>query len=59
MKKSKAKEKVIQILMERDGLTEKEAKEVIAECREALLAGDEYAMEAYLGLEDDYIFDIL
>ena len=36
-----------------------DAKIAIAECREALLNGDDYAIEDYLGLEDDYIFDIL
>ena len=47
------------ILMERDGLTSKEADEQIAECREALQNGDWEAMADYLGLEDDYIFDVL
>lgn len=46
------------ILMERDGLTEDEAKEQIDECREALMDGDFEAMADYLGLEDDYIFDL-
>ena len=50
---------VVEILMNRDGISRVEAKEMIAECREALLNGDEYAIEDYLGLEDDYIFDIL
>ena len=47
------------ILMRRDGISRAEAKEMIAECREALLEGDSYAIEDILGLEDDYIFDIL
>lgn len=51
--------RVVQILMERDGLTEEEAKEQIGECREALNNGDFNAIENYLGLEDDYLFDIL
>ena len=50
---------VVEILMKRDGVTRQEAKEMIAECREALMNGDEYAIEDYLGLEDDYIFEIL
>ena len=50
---------VVRILMERDGVTEHEAKEQIAECREALNNGDFCAIEDYLGLEDDYIFYIL
>ena len=48
-----------EILMKRDGISRAEAYEMIAECREALLDGDEYAIEDILGLEDDYIFDIL
>lgn len=47
------------ILMERDGLTSEEADDMIAECREALEDGDFSAMQDYLGLEDDYIFDII
>ena len=49
----------IKILMERDGLTKEEAKEQMAECREALMNGDFEAMADYLGLEDDYIFDLI
>lgn len=51
--------RVVQILMERDGLTESEALDQITECREALESGDFDAMSIYLGLEDDYIFDII
>lgn len=47
------------ILMERDGLTSEEADDMIAECEEALEGGDFSAMQDYLGLEDDYIFDII
>ena len=47
------------ILMERDGMTAKEAKELMEECREALLNGDTEAIADYLGLEDDYIFDLI
>ena len=50
---------VMKILMERDGLTEEEAREQMDECREALMNGDMYAIEDYLGLEDDYIFDLI
>ena len=49
----------MKILMERDGLTKEEAKEQMAECREALMNGDFEAMADYLGLEDDYIFDLI
>ena len=47
------------ILMERDELTSEEADELIAETREALNNGDWDAMEDYLGLAPDYIFDVL
>lgn len=49
----------MKILMERDGLTEAEAKEQMDECREALMDGDFEAIGDYLGLEDDYIFDLI
>ena len=45
--------------MERDGLTKAETKRLIAECREELLSGNENAIQEILGLEDDYIFDII
>lgn len=48
----------MKILMERDGLTAEEAREQMDECREALMDGDFEAMADYLGLEDDYIFDL-
>ena len=54
-----AMDKVVKILIARDGLTEQEAKELIGECQDALLRGEEYAIEDYLGLEDDYIFDVM
>lgn len=51
--------KTMNILMERDGLTEDEAKDLMAECREELENGNFNAMSEILGLEDDYIFDII
>ena len=51
--------KLEKILIKRDGLTLEEAKEQIDECREALIDGDFEAIADYLGLEDDYIFDII
>ena len=50
---------VIKILMKRDGLSKKEAQDLVRECREALEEGDTEAIQYYLGLEDDYIFDVL
>lgn len=63
----KKKNKVVEILMHRDGDTEVEAKSRIAECKremmESIACGDYEGAEdmlAYdLGLEMDYIFDIL
>lgn len=49
----------MRILMERDGLSEAQAREQMDECREALFNGDYDAIEDYLGLEDDYIFDLI
>ena len=49
----------MRILMERDGMTEEEAKELMNETREELLNGNWNAMSEFLGLEDDYIFDLI
>ena len=58
--------KIIQILMERDGMTYEEAKEAYEETREEMLesiaegnldAGE--ILAGNLGLEMDYIFDFL
>ena len=53
-----AMNEVLRILMERDGLSEDEAREEMAECVDALCNGDFEAINDYLGLEDDYIFDL-
>ena len=49
----------MRILMERDGMTAEEARDLMAECREELESGNYSAMQDILGLEDDYIFDII
>lgn len=53
---------VIEILMERDGLTREEAAALIVEVREQMINhpydADEILMDE-LGLEMDYLFDIL
>lgn len=57
--------RVVQILMKRDDLTEQEATELLDECREALAdcnydpEESQDIIQDYLGLEPDYIFDIL
>ena len=58
-KKCKSKNRVVQILMNRDDLTEFEALDLINQCRESLENGNYDAIYEYLGLEDDYIFDII
>jgi hypothetical protein len=54
---------VVRILMERDGLTEAEAKETLEEVREMISEADPWEAEDIiadeLGLEMDYIFDII
>ena len=50
---------VQRVLMERDGMSAEEALDLMDECREALENGDFEAIADYLGLEDDYIFDLL
>jgi len=56
--------KIIKILMQRDGISEEEAKALINETRDEImmldnpLEADNILME-YLGLEPDYLFDIL
>lgn len=47
------------ILMERDGLTENEAKALMNECTEELMNGNSDAIMEILGLEDNYIFDLI
>lgn len=55
--------KVIEILMKRDGLDEEEARALVEETRDEIISLDD-PMEAdnimmdYLGLEPDYILDI-
>ena len=55
--------KVVKILMERDGMTKSDAEELINETIEEILTGDPFEAEDImlnmLGLEMDYIFDIL
>ena len=56
--------KIVKILMERDGIDEEEARSLIKETRDEImmldnpLEADTVLME-YLGLEPDYMFDVL
>lgn len=58
-KSTKSINKVEEILMRRDGLTRTEAHTLRLECAEAITTGEWDAINSYLGLEDDYIFDVL
>jgi hypothetical protein len=52
---------LIKILITRDGMSEQEATEAIAEARELIFDGhdpEEILMDEF-GLEADYIFDLL
>lgn len=59
--------RVVQILMNRDGMTETEAREAVQDCvdmmEEAIEAGHYLEAEDIfmdeLGLEPDYIFDVI
>lgn len=54
---------VINILMNRDGMTRDEARELVIETREMLLSADVWEADEIiadqLGLEPDYTMDIL
>ena len=56
-------ENVINILVNRDGMTRDEARELVIETREMLLSADVWEADEIvadqLGLEPDYIMDIL
>jgi hypothetical protein len=56
-----AKNPIIAILMERDGLTFAEAREALEEAAQEVRAGanPEEVLEYNFGLEPDYIFDLL
>ena len=49
------------VLMERDGISLKEARDLIDNCRGEIVDGmdPEEAMSEWLGLEPDYLLDIL
>lgn len=53
--------RVVAILMARDGMSQKEAEELVKECRQMVYEGEDptEVLECELGLEPDYIFDII
>lgn len=55
--------KVVEILMKRDSMTQKEAEELLDQTVQELEAnnwrGGEEIMMDYLGIEMDYLFDVI
>ena len=54
--------RVIRILDERDGMTREDAKDLVYETREMIIRNPDEAdeiIEDQLGLEPDYLFDVL
>ena len=52
--------KIVEILIDRDDMTEREAREFVAECKERICEGEDPEEVLYdLGLEIDYIFDLI
>lgn len=57
---SKPENRVVCILMERDGLTEQEATDQVMNCLDLMLeTGDDGVLMEELGLEPDYVIDVL
>ena len=51
--------RAVKTIMERDRVTERVARELVEECRVALDNGDNGAVRDILGLDDEYIVDVL
>jgi hypothetical protein len=56
-----SREAVIEILKRRDGMTTDEAEELLEECSDRILRGEDpdEVLREELGLEPDYLFAIL
>lgn len=55
-------ESIIEILMERDGMTESEAVDLVEECRALIFEeglDPEEVLYEHLGLEPDYLYDLI
>jgi len=56
---------VIEIIMRREGISFEDAKEMVTDCRDAILEGlelgedPEEIIAQELGLEPDYLFDLI
>lgn len=56
--------KVVEILMERDDMSQEHAERLVKETRDEIMMLDnpldaDEVIEDYLGLEPDYLFDVL
>ena len=53
--------KIVEVLMRRDGLSEEEALEILADGRRSVEQGEDPEEVLYqeFGLEPDYIFDLI
>lgn len=53
--------RIIQILMDRDGMSLIDAKEIFADAQDAVYNGEdpEEVLSDWFGLEPDYIFDLI
>ena len=53
--------KIVEVLMRRDGLSEEEALEILADGRRSVEQGEDLEEVLYqeFGLEPDYIFDLI
>lgn len=53
--------KIVEVLMRRDGLSEEEALEILADGRRSVEEGEDPEEVLYqeFGLEPDYIFDLI
>ena len=61
MANAKRRNKIVQILMDRDGMTETEAKELLQDCKQMIADGCsiEDVLYGELELELDYAVDLL
>ena len=55
------KNRIIQILMDRDGMTLDDAEQMLEDAHEAAFDGEdpEEILSDWFGLEPDYVFDLL
>lgn len=54
-----SRQDLVKLLMRRDHISKEDANDLIDNCREDLESGNYEAIQEWLALEDDYIFDVL